>query len=71
LASQRCGSWEARRVLDHILALQKDDEHTKDTKEKRDIPNKELLLLPCYQDQDAKSTVKLLFDYLQGVAGKA
>jgi hypothetical protein len=64
VASQRCGSWEARRVLDHILALQDD------TEKKHDIP-KELLLQACYEDQDAKSTVELLFDYLQGVVGKA
>jgi hypothetical protein len=67
VASQRCGSWEARRVLDHILALQQQDDKEK---EKRDIPM-ELHSRPGYEDQDAKSTVELLFHYLQGMAANA
>jgi ribosomal protein L16 Arg81 hydroxylase len=57
VASQRYGSWEAKRVLDHILALQPQDDNSR----------KQFLVQESgYQDQDAKSTVQSLFDYLQG-----
>ena len=64
VASQRCGSWEARRVLDHILALQPQDDNLQKEKWRR-VQDES-----GYQDQDAKSTVQLLFDYLQGGNGK-
>jgi ribosomal protein L16 Arg81 hydroxylase len=61
VASQRYGSWEAKRVLDHILALQPQDDNSR----------KQFLVQESgYQDQDAKSTVQSLFDYLQGGNGK-
>ena len=56
VASQRCGSWEARRVLHPILVFQKDYYEWLRVQEESG-----------YQDQDAKSsTVQLLFDDLQG-----
>jgi hypothetical protein len=57
VASQRCGSWEARRVVDHILALQ--DTTT--------VPIPPELLQASYKVTDARETVKSLFEYLEEV----
>jgi hypothetical protein len=56
VASQRCGSWEAKRVINHILELQ-------DSRLKENLPDE--LNKDSYQDSSPEQTVARLFEHLQ------